>query len=231
MAAAAKHFRETIQSLLESSEWIAARCSLNTLPASSLANALPAFLCSAEDRVRWRAVQAMGDALCRLARVDMEAARRVLRRLLWSLNDESGGIGWGAAEAMGEAAARHEGIAREFGPIIMALLREDGYHIQFAPVAMQRAALWSVCRASGIYPQFLSDQAGFLLEYLNSADAAVRALAARALGLLRARDAISKLSALFEDAKEIQISQPAGPEHTSVCNEARRALLLINESK
>jgi hypothetical protein len=44
----------------------------------------------------------MGEVMAHLADKDMESARVIMRRLMWSLNDESGGIGWGAPEAMGE---------------------------------------------------------------------------------------------------------------------------------
>ena len=48
------------------------------------------------------------------------------RRLIWSLNDESGGIGWGAPEAMGEILARSEKLSCEFYCILLAYIREDG---------------------------------------------------------------------------------------------------------
>lgn len=231
VAAAARQFRGTVRELLESNDPAAARSALNAMPASALASALPAFLCSADARIRWRAAGAMGQALARMADTDMESARRVLRRLLWSLNDESGGIGWGAAEAMGEAVARRERIAREFAPILMALLREDGYHLQYAPVAMQRAALRAVCRAAAVYPQFMSDQAGCLLEYLDSRDACVRALAARALGLLGEHAAAPALRSLSQDDSEVVLDGPDAPEITRVSIEAERALALMKNSQ
>jgi len=40
-----------------------------------------------------------------------------MRRLMWNLNDESGGIGWGNPEAMGEILACHEALANEYAPI------------------------------------------------------------------------------------------------------------------
>ena len=60
----------------------------------------------------------MGASLARLADADMEAARIVMRRLLWSLNDESGGIGWGAPESMAEAMCRHQGLALEYAHML-----------------------------------------------------------------------------------------------------------------
>jgi len=56
----------------------------------------------------------------------MESARVIMRRLMWSLNDESGGIGWGAPEAMGEIMARHEQLTKEYSAILGSYIREDG---------------------------------------------------------------------------------------------------------
>src|SRR5690554_5686342 len=48
--------------------------------------------------VRWRAVEAFGLVDPAMARRDMEAARTVVRQMLWRLNEESGNMGWGVAE-------------------------------------------------------------------------------------------------------------------------------------
>ena len=52
--------------------------------------------------IRWRAIEGMGVVADRLAGEDPEAVRIILRNLLWSINDESGGIGWSAPECIGE---------------------------------------------------------------------------------------------------------------------------------
>ena len=85
-----------------------------------------ADLCSNEEQVKWTAVKTLGAYVSELAENDLEAARDWMRRFMWQLNEESGGIGWGVAETMGEAMARHEGLAREFSCILVSYLREDG---------------------------------------------------------------------------------------------------------
>jgi DNA-binding GntR family transcriptional regulator len=66
------------------------------IPARQAVGPLFAFFYSGDDTIRWRAISAMGMVVSRLADRDMEAARVVMRRLMWNLNDESGGIGWGS---------------------------------------------------------------------------------------------------------------------------------------
>jgi hypothetical protein len=55
-----------------------------------------------ETLVGWRAIKAIGLAAKSLVKTDYEFLRETIRKLLWSLSDESGGIGWAAPEILGE---------------------------------------------------------------------------------------------------------------------------------
>jgi len=50
----------------------------------------------------WRAIKAVGRVAKALVKTDNEFLRITIRKLLWSLSDESGGIGWAAPELLGE---------------------------------------------------------------------------------------------------------------------------------
>ena len=52
--------------------------------------------------VGWRAINAIGLVAKALIRTDYDFLRETIRKLLWSLSDESGGIGWAAPEILGE---------------------------------------------------------------------------------------------------------------------------------
>ena len=65
------------------------------LPARQVVNPLFSFLYNTDELLKWKAVTALGAVVSNLASHDMESARIVMRRLIWNLNDESGGIGWG----------------------------------------------------------------------------------------------------------------------------------------
>jgi len=56
----------------------------------------------------------------------MEAARIVMRRYIWSLNDESGGIGWGAPEAMAVGIYHHDGLCDEYLHMLISYMLPDG---------------------------------------------------------------------------------------------------------
>jgi hypothetical protein len=78
--------------------------------------------------IKWHAVSALGGVMAVLAKEDMEAARIIMRRLMWSLNGESGSISWGGPEAMAEIMANHDGLAEEYAYILVAYMREDGFY-------------------------------------------------------------------------------------------------------
>jgi HEAT repeat protein len=179
--------------LLEADDFTAALEQLGRLSAKRVINALFSFFLHAEERVRWRAVVAMGATVSSLADMDMEAARVVMRRLMWSLNDESGGIGWGAPEAMGEILARNERLSEEYATILVSYLNPDGNFIEHEP--LQRGLMWGLARLAEQRPLAVRPAAEFLGPYLGSPDATVRGLAAVAAGLLGAKE----LRAVIED--------------------------------
>lgn len=55
-----------------------------------------------ETIVGWRAILAVGHVAALYVRNNYEFLRETIRKLLWSLSDESGGIGWSAPEILGE---------------------------------------------------------------------------------------------------------------------------------
>ncbi len=61
----------------------------------------------------------------------MDSARMIMRRLVWSLNEESGWIGWGSAEAMGEIMARNKKLADEFHKFLISYISEGDNYLQF----------------------------------------------------------------------------------------------------
>jgi len=196
--------KRRITKLLGSSDIEAVIEELRRLPPAQSINPLIGALCSNNETARWHAITALGPVVADLADRDMEAARVVMRRLMWSLNDESGGIGWGAPEAMGELMACHEGLAGEFGHILVAYMREDGYYLELEQ--LQRGLMWGLGRLALARPSLLraKNAATYLLPYLGSTDTVVRGLAAWALGLLRAKEAVPDLEMLTADQDPVK---------------------------
>ena len=173
------------------------------LPARQVVNPLFSSLCSSDEQIKWRAVTAMGTVVANLAHEDIESARVIIRRLMWSLNDESGGIGWGAPEAIGEILACHEQLAREYANILTSYIKEDGNFLEHEP--LQRGAMWGVARLAQVRPHLVQDARGYLIQRLGSSDATVKGLATLTLGLVGAAEARLQLEDLSRDDTEVHL--------------------------
>lgn len=149
---------------------------LEAFPARRIVNPLISFFCSGDPVLRWRAVSGMGVVVSRLAVAEMESSRVIMRRLMWTLNDESGGIGWGAPEAIGEITARHAALADEFACILVSYIRPDGNFLEH-PV-LQRGLLWGLGRLAHARPVTAEDAVPFVEPFLGSEDPSHRGHAA-----------------------------------------------------
>lgn len=161
-------------------------------PCNSLLNPLFSFICSGDKVLRWRAISAFGEVLAHMTTEDIEPARIVMRRFLWSLNDESGGIGWGAPEAMAEAMVRSDILRKEYLHMLLSYIKEDGEelfqdgnHLELP--MLQQGVLWGIARISEIYPSEMREQdiVHDLVAYLQSEDTEVIFHALRALSFLK----------------------------------------------
>jgi hypothetical protein len=197
--------KKEIISLLQSGDLAAVLSLQKDNPSHRLINPLVGCLCSTDEMVKWLAVSGLGEIISTVADQEMEAARVVMRRFMWMLNDESGGIGWGAPEAMGEVMACHAGLAEEYAHILVANMREEGNFLELE--MLQRGLMWGMGRLCGARSQLMRDKnAGrYLPYYLDSTDPEVRGRAVWALGQLGNRDAAEKLKALLDDQSPFSI--------------------------
>jgi len=178
-------------------------------------------LCGINETLRWRGIDLFGRVVCRLAARDMEAARVVMRRLLWSLNDESGGIGWGAPEAMAAIMARSPALADEYLHMLVSYLKEDGDEPHqdgnFLELPLlQRGLLWGIGHVASVWRQRLLAMgvAKEMEKYLSSPDKIVAGLALwclSRLGLAAPADSLKPLVGeqaivpLFDDGDDGEI--------------------------
>jgi hypothetical protein len=182
--------KRRVLELLKRDDFDVALEELCRLPLRAVVNPLFSFIQHGDEKVKWAAVKAMGAVVAELADHDMEAARVIVRRLMWNLNDESGGIGWGAPEAMGEILARHAGLAAEYAHILISYIREDGNYLENQ--VLQGGVLWAIGRLGGVHPDLAGNAVPHLLRYLDSSNATHRELAKRALGLLGGQNTNSR---------------------------------------
>jgi len=152
---------------------------LSKLPGKQLAGPLFSFFYSLDDLVRFRSTVAMGELAKRYTNKKIEDARKLLRRIMWNLNDESGGIGWGSVEAMGEILKRSRTLANEFESILFFYIIPGNNFLEHE--MLQRGSLWGV----GTYLEVKNTPVKIvihaLMRFLDSDDPVKRGYAARAL--------------------------------------------------
>ncbi len=194
MAGGVRELTRQVAAWLKGPDLATALAQVGALPPDKLVKPLFSCLCAPEPRLKWHAVSAFGQTVAALAGRELEAARVVIRRCMWMLNDESGGIGWGVPEAMAEALARHPGLAAEYTHILVAFMREDGFYLELP--ALQQGLLWGVARLAEIEARRLREReaARYLRPYLDSGDQLVIGLACLALGRLGDRRDIPAIS-------------------------------------
>ena len=189
--------------LLSEDNFDSALSELNRFPPDRLINALFSFLYHTDEYIRWRAITTMGSIVAKIADIDMERARVIMRRLMWNLNDESGGIGWGSPDAMGEILACHEGLANEYAHVLLSYVMKDGNYLEHE--MLQRDLLRGIGRLSQVRPELVKGYVPYLMSYLKSADSGVRGLAAWIMGLLKIEESRPHLEQLIADGSELRM--------------------------
>jgi len=222
--------KKEIVARLESRDLDGVMAMLQSYRGRQLVNPLIGCLCHRDEMVKWLAVTALGRVVGAMAGEDLEAGRVVMRRFMWMLNDESGGIGWGVPEAMAEVMACHVVLADEFHQVLVAQMREDGNYLELE--ALQRGLMWGLGRLAGVRPDLLRKrEAGhYLLPYLAADDAEVRGRAAWALGRLGALETTTALTALLGDRGKVKIYE-AGILTTRTVGELAEEALLTFKTK
>lgn len=143
--------------------------------------------------IRWAAVNELGDWAQQRHEESPRVVRDLVRRLAWSLNDESGATGWGAPEAMAEVISRVPGLRDEFAPLYPNYLGHQDVYLGHE--VLDTGALWALGRLGPEAPFGCADLAGLVRPYFAHPSPAVRGTAAWTAGRLR----LSALSGALGD--------------------------------
>ncbi|AEA46662.1 DVU0298 family protein [Archaeoglobus veneficus] len=162
-----------------------------------LASVLIGFLSDGDELYRFRAAEALGIVCKNIAESDEEHVRKILRRLFWSLNDESGSYCVGAPLGIGEIGRNAPHPFEGFKNMLVSLV--DNWEVELKYV------IYAIGRAASSVKDSYPDPIEKLTPLLEHENAEIRGLAAWALGELRAVSAKEALEKLREDNEEITI--------------------------
>lgn len=168
------------------------------LQRKSVVSMLISFTYDKEDIICWRAMEAMG-LIAREFFIGQDSERRVvirdtISRLLWSMREESGGVGWGLAGMLGEIIRCNPDEFSEIVPIVWSLREEE----VFRPTVV-----WAMGRIASIRPDLIQFISGELKSILSDKDPAARGYAAWIIGILRDKSALENIKKLIGDRSQI----------------------------
>jgi hypothetical protein len=149
------NFKEKIKKLLEEADFDENLQDIHKYPPLKVVNALLSLLVTTNEELKNRVVKSFGEVVAKLAENDIESARIVMRRLMLSLNDESGGIGWNSPEAMGEIMARSDKLADEYHKILISYTLGGGNELDFE--GLQNSVKEGLKRLSRANPELVKE--------------------------------------------------------------------------
>lgn len=138
---------------------------------------LQQLLFDEDELVCWRAVEGLGRAAAVAAQGDLEPVRELVRRALWLMNDESGGLSWYAPQVIGAVLANVPALCGELGGILASFLEEEPF---------RAGTRWGLWRLAGTSAEVVRAASAELAASLSDPDPSVRghaALALRAAGV------------------------------------------------
>jgi hypothetical protein len=203
---------------------------IRALPSKNVISPLMSFLYQADEKVKWYSVTVMGQVMRDLAAANKEEARLVMRRILWNLNEESGGIGWGMPEALGEIMAETDWLAEEYGNMLVSYMREENY---LELPALQRGLMWGIGRLAMERPDLLLkyNADGYMEHYLESLDQEILGLVSRNYGMLGIQDAVPHIQAFLKNTHPVRLYQDRRILSISVGELAQEALDRLMKKK
>ena len=223
--------KRDMRAALVQQDWLERLQEFESLPARQLTGPLLSLRLDREENVRWRAVQALGRVVARMAADSMESARVLMRTLMWYLNEESGNLGWGIPEAMAEAMAGNAKLAEEYHSILASYIyceeSCDGNYLDHPD--LRRGVFWGLARLAQVRPELVAPATRFLVAALSETDGHNRGLAAWTLGMLHAEEARGPLQTLLTDDAPVDVFRNGELERSNVAAMAGEALQRMQE--
>jgi AraC family transcriptional regulator of adaptative response/methylated-DNA-[protein]-cysteine methyltransferase len=171
--------------------------------------------------VAWRAIEAMGISVERLAPSHPGYLKEHMRRLYWLITEESGAVFWRAPECMAECCARLPELYQSHIPIAFHLLEtlEEEDLEQFRP-----GALWAVARLAHLARGDLPGILPLVVDALDRPDPQARGMAVWCLGRVGEVETLARRGDLPGDGGPVHLYRNRSLEETTVGRLTREIL-------
>jgi HEAT repeat protein len=148
-----------------------------------------------DELIRWRAIEAAGRVAASLAERDLEGIRDTIRRLLWLMNDESGGLGWHSPELIGEILVNVPALIPEYAELLISFLREEPF---------ERGAHLAVLRVAGVDAETFDGNVSEFAKSLDDPDPEIRRCAALTLIAMGSGTHQDAVGGLRDDREQVR---------------------------
>lgn len=172
----------------------------------------------------WRAINAIGKVASVFVRSNYDFLRETIRKLLWSLSDESGGIGWAAPEILGEIVSADPEKLSDIIPLITEV-----YYIE--EKVFRPGVLYALKRIAETNPGSVVPYQNVVMDGLGDQEPLARLYALNLLDLLNAyilpenRERIrSRIGSLLQDRAEAWVYRNGGFDDLVVGDYAKEVL-------
>lgn len=176
-------------------------------------NALLKFTYDKGSLETWRAIQAMGMAAKALLEKDYDFLRETTRRLIWSVTEESGGIGWSAPEMLGEIISADPDGFSDLIPVVASLYEEE----IFRPGVM-----YALSEIAGKTPESVVPHLRLVMEALVDENPTLRVYALDIVRRLGLREAERAVKDMRNSKDEVVVYEAGDFVKTSVGDRARK---------
>lgn len=201
--------RQQVEMLLQAQDWAA----ITAMAAEdgSLLTLLLQYTFAPDSLLCWRATEAIGE----VAVQQPKQVALLIPRLLWSLNEDSGSFGWGAAAVLGEIGRRNYSLVADIIEVLRHLVTD---------VFAREGMLWGLGRLAQSHPEAVLPAAPQIQACLREAKPQCRAYAAWCLGQLAYREAASELQGLLADQAPVRLYDKGELKYLTVGQVAAQAL-------
>jgi hypothetical protein len=128
-----------------------------------------------DEVLRWSAIEAAGKLMRQWRDAGNEERVRIyIRTLFWSLNEESGGIGWSSPQTIAEIIAQNPVLIDPYGSMMIACCIDEP--------ALLKACLWGIGRIGGLIKEAVMAFQKEIMEVFATEDSEILGLAAWAAG-------------------------------------------------
>ena len=206
--------KQRVRELLQASDYKALRSLANE--DRRAVTALNRLLFDGDELTRWRAVRGMGE----VAQEDPYLLDKVISRLFYTMNDDSGSIGWMAPQALGAILVGDPDLVEDFFSIVITSMDNE----VFRP-----GAVWAVGLVAGYRPDLVAEAGGPVLDHLKDPSPEVRGTAAWALGRMGYQAARKGLTRLLNDQAGLHFYEDDHVRQKTVAQLAQAALAKLDE--